>query len=74
MFSAETSAVVIAKVTKERIHAECMAVDITSCKVKVAQVRLSLGTIDQVTLISLVTLDALSHASYTYDAYGVHSH
>ena len=69
MFSAENSAVVIAKVTKERIHARGMAVDITSCKVKVAQVRLSLGTIDQVTLISLVTLDALSHASYTYDAY-----
>ena len=36
---------------------------------KGAQVRLSPGTISQVTLISLVTLDALSHASYAYDAY-----
>ena len=69
MFSAETSAVVIAEVTRKRIHAGCMAVDITSCKVRVAQVRLSLGAISQVTLISLVTLDALSHASYAYDAY-----
>ena len=27
------------------------------------------GTIDQVMLISLITLEALSHASYAYDAY-----
>ena len=70
MFSAETSAVVIAKVTKKRVHAQGMAPDIAKdASNGGARVGLPLGSISQVTLISLVTLDALSHASYAYDAY-----
>jgi len=40
------------------------------CKVKGLSAPKILGTLGQVALISLTTLDALSHASYTYDAYG----
>ena len=70
MFSAETSAVVIAKVTRKRLHAQSLAPDMMKdANDKGARAGLPLGTINQVTLISLVTLDALSHASYTYDAY-----
>ena len=70
MFSAETSAVVIAKVTRKRVHAQSMAPDmVKDANNRSARVGLPLGSISQVTLISLVTLDALSHASYAYDAY-----
>ena len=70
MFSAETSAVVIAKVTRKRVHAQGMAPDmVKDANDWGARVGLPLGSISQVTLISLVTLDALSHASYAYDAY-----
>ena len=72
MFSAETSAVFVVRMNKE--SARSIALDIIQGENKRgARAGLPLGSINQVTLISLVTLDALSHASYTYDAYGVHS-
>ena len=60
----------VAQMARKEEYATSIAQDIVNnANDKGAQVRLSLGTIDQVTLISLVTLDALSHASYAYDAY-----
>ena len=50
-------------------HAISMAQDMVNVKTRCAQVGLPLGTISQVTLRSQVTLEALSHASYAYDAY-----
>ena len=59
----------VAKMAERKEHAKSMVQDmVKDTNDWGARVGLPLGSISQVTLISLVTLDALSHASYAYDA------
>ena len=60
----------VAQLAKRKEYAKSIAQDIVNdVSNKCAQVGLPLGSINQVTLRSQVTLEALSHASYAYDAY-----